>query len=88
MKCLNITVFGRVQGVYFRRNTLLKAQELGIKGFVRNEENGTVYIEAEGEEDILEQFVEWCFIGPEHAEVKNMEMKEGKLKNYADFTRQ
>ncbi|HNU41845.1 MAG TPA: acylphosphatase, partial [Cyclobacteriaceae bacterium] len=44
---INILVTGTVQGVYYRASTKQKADELGIKGFVRNQPDGSVYIEAE-----------------------------------------
>jgi acylphosphatase len=49
-KHFNIRISGRVQGVFFRASTKAKAEELGISGFVQNEPDGSVYIEAEGEE--------------------------------------
>ena len=48
-QALAITVKGRVQGVGFRFSTVREAEELGIKGFVENRMDGSVYIEAEGE---------------------------------------
>ena len=46
---INIHITGRVQGVNFRTYTKEKAEELGILGFVRNETDGSVYLEAEGD---------------------------------------
>jgi acylphosphatase len=43
-----ITVSGKVQGVWFRKSTQDKARELGLRGFVRNQPDGSVYIEASG----------------------------------------
>jgi len=48
MKHLNITVKGVVQGVFFRASTKDQADQLGICGLVRNEQDGSVYVEAEG----------------------------------------
>lgn len=59
-KHLEIKVYGKVQGVSFRNFASQKAHELAILGFVRNEMNGTVYIEAEGEEENLRRFLDWC----------------------------
>ncbi len=50
MKNLIIKIYGDVQGVNFRFEAKLTADKLGVKGFVRNEADGSVYIEAEGEE--------------------------------------
>ncbi len=71
MKHVNIRVSGKVQGVFFRASTKEQADQLGVKGFARNEPNGDVYIEAEGEEDKLNLFLEWCARGPSKARVEN-----------------
>ena len=81
-----IKVGGVVQGVFFRASTKKKADELGIKGFVRNEPDGSVYIEAEGEEQALQAFIEWCQDGPPRAKVKECEVNEGKLQDFSGFT--
>jgi acylphosphatase len=69
MKRLSITVSGKVQGVFYRASTEKKAKELGLHGFVRNESNGNVYIEAQGTDEQLDEFVTWCKRGPERARV-------------------
>jgi len=56
MRHLNIRVSGKVQGVFFRASTKEQADQLGVKGFVRNEPNGDVYIEVEGDEEKLKIF--------------------------------
>jgi acylphosphatase len=76
---LNIRVSGKVQGVFFRASTKEKADALGIHGFVRNERDGSVYIEAAGDERVLEQFVDWCRHGPPRAHVDRCEIYEGVL---------
>jgi len=60
MKHLNLKVLGRVQGVGFRYSALRAARSYGIKGFVRNEPDGSVYMEVEGEEMNLGLFLDWC----------------------------
>lgn len=85
VKHLNIHVYGLVQNVLFRYATLHKAEELGIKGFVVNKPGGSVYIEAEGEENSLQKLIEWCQIGPELATVEKVEAKEDMVKNYNNF---
>ena len=79
VKHLNIKIFGRVHGVFFRYTAKEKADELRIYGFARNEPDGTVYIEAEGEQEPLEKFLDWCKEGPEYAEVDKAEAGEGQL---------
>jgi len=85
MKHLSIHIEGKVQGVFFRASTEEKADELNIKGFVRNENDGSVYIEAEGEENALREFTAWCQHGPSRAIVHNVIVNEGVLKNFSDF---
>ncbi|NLI23726.1 MAG: acylphosphatase [Bacteroidales bacterium] len=85
LKHVNITVRGRVQGVGFRYSALEAAEELGIKGFVRNMPDGSVYIEAEGEEEEVLQFIEWCRQGPGYAYVKEVLVQEAPLGHFPDF---
>ncbi len=86
MKHLDIKIYGYVQGVFFRFSAQEKAQILGINGFVRNESDGTVYIEAEGKEDDLKQFLNWCSKGPSGARVEKVESEfSSKIKNFTDF---
>ena len=85
MRHINIIVSGKVQGVFFRASTKEFADQLGVYGFVRNEKDGSVYVEAEADEDTLKKFVAWCYRGPLHAEVKNVDVSEGALQNFKTF---
>jgi acylphosphatase len=78
IKHFNITISGKVQGVFFRAGALAEAQRLGIAGFASNQSNGDVYIEAEGKSDALTNFLEWCSHGPEKAEVKGIQIIEAE----------
>jgi len=62
-KHFNIAIFGRVQGVFFRRTVRHEANRLGIFGFIRNDPDGSVYIEAEGLEEKLTEFIMWIKAG-------------------------
>lgn len=76
---------GKVQGVFFRASTKEKADELMITGTVRNNEDGSVAIEAEGEELALEKFIAWCKQGPRLARVDRCEINDSPLKNFTRF---
>ncbi|HCZ35838.1 MAG TPA: acylphosphatase [Cytophagales bacterium] len=85
MHHLNITISGKVQGVYYRASAKQKADELGVKGFVRNQPSGSVYIEAEASNEVLQKFMEWCWQGPERAQVQQVETSEAPLQNFTEF---
>lgn len=82
---LDIIVYGKVQGVYFRLTTKAVADQLGVKGTAQNKPDGTVAIEAEGDAFALEAFLEWCQEGPERAVVEKVVANEGEMKNYRNF---
>lgn len=81
MKRVVINIFGRVQKVGFRFMTLQKAKELNINGFVRNLRDGSVEVEAEGEERQIEEFIEWCKIGPPYSDVKRIMVEDIEVMN-------
>jgi acylphosphatase len=82
---LNITVAGKVQGVFFRASAKKRAEELGIKGMVKNLKDGTVYIEAEGEEPIIEEYLKWCWKGSITSKVTKVDSSSSDVINYTDF---
>lgn len=81
----NIKIIGKVQGVSFRAYAKKKANELNIDGFTRNLADGTVYIEAEAEESVLLEFIDWCHFGSPRAQVKSVELETGSLKGFSHF---
>jgi acylphosphatase len=85
MKHLNITVKGKVQGVSYRYSTKAVADQLGVRGTIKNLPDGDVAIEAEADNATLEMFLDWCNEGPQGAEVTSVESHEGELKNYRNF---
>jgi acylphosphatase len=74
MKNLKMKITGDVQGVGFRAAAHHKARKLHVGGFIMNEPDGTVYIEAEGDEEALAEFLEWCRKGPITAHVRDVEV--------------
>lgn len=85
MVCYQITVIGRVQGVFYRASAKNKALDLGVKGWVRNEPDGSVLIEAEGSKDKIVDFINWCKEGPDYAKVVEVTNSEVELKSYKNF---
>ena len=81
-----ISVKGRVQGVGFRYFVRNRALELNLKGFVRNAYDGKVLIEAEGERDDLEIFLDYLRTGPPLARVDHLAVGNAPFKGvYCDF---
>ena len=74
LKRVYIKIHGRVQGVGFRFAAIEKAQDLDIKGWIRNSEDGTVEITAEGDEENLNKFINWCRRGPFFAKVTKRDL--------------
>lgn len=85
MKHLDIKITGKVQGVFFRAMSKAVADQLGIKGSARNVADGSVFIEAEGDDFSLELFLEFCQKGSDRSVVENVTAIEGELKNYTNF---
>ncbi|TJZ60492.1 acylphosphatase [Sphingobacterium olei] len=81
----NIIITGKVQGVYFRATTKAVADQLGVKGFVMNQPDGKVYIEAEGDDFALESLVEFCREGPDRAEVEHVVCEESAVRGFTNF---
>jgi len=71
-------IYGRVQGVGFRDAAYWKARKMHVAGFVMNEPDGSVYIEAEADEPTLKEFVAWCERGPWTAKVERVEAAWGE----------
>lgn len=81
---IRILVYGKVQGVFFRQNILEKALFLNLTGYVRNLDNGTVEIEADGPHEKLQQLFFYAKIGPPSAIVEKIfhEYKDKKFKKF------
>ena len=85
MDMLSIDIDGKIfEQVFFRHNTQKVGHKLGLTGFVRNVPNGNVEIIAEGDEEKLEQLIQYCKIGPRWANVENVEVKYEDSKNEFD----
>lgn len=82
---LNITVYGDVQGVFFRRTIKHEAGRKRISGFVRNEPDGSVYMEVEGDEEVLQGFTEWLKLGADGHQIKRVDIEKGQFKAFDSF---
>jgi acylphosphatase len=82
----NILVKGFVQGVSYRKQTRRIANNLGVKGWVRNLDNGTVEACLEGEESAVDALISWCAFGPKKGKVEEVDVREDLYSgSYSDF---
>ena len=75
MKAFKAIVSGKVQGVWFRDLTRQEAIKLKVTGWVKNIPGGTVYLEAEGEENNLKSLERWIHIGSPHSRVDRVDLQ-------------
>jgi len=85
MKTYKILISGTVQGIFFRGFIKEKADELNLKGFVRNLDDGRVEAVVEGKDENVNKMIELCKIGPKHAKVDKVETEEIKHQGLQDF---
>jgi acylphosphatase len=76
MICRKCLVGGRVQGVFYRATALRRAQELAITGYARNLPDGRVEIMACGEDQAVQAFIAWLWIGSSASKVTSVEVTE------------
>jgi acylphosphatase len=85
MKAVKVIIYGKVQGVGFRNFVFLHAKKLNIKGYVKNNPDGTVEAVFEGDEDNINKMIELCKRGPERARVNKIDIRDIEINNYQDF---
>lgn len=84
-KSIRLYITGTVQGVFFRGFIKENAEKLGIKGFVRNLEDGRVEVFIEGNPEEIRKMIEICKKGPKHSEIRSVEEKEEKFQDFKQF---
>jgi len=84
MKAYQIIVKGRVQGVGYRWFARQSAEELGIRGYVRNLPNGDVEVLAQGDDETVDALIERLRRGPSFAHVMDIQAQETNIKQRLD----
>lgn len=80
-----LRVWGLVQGVGFRYNTKKYAEIQNLSGWVKNEEDGSVTVVAEGEEKDLQKLIAWVRLGPPFASAEKVEVFWEEVKGEKGF---
>lgn len=78
-----ILVSGKVQGVFYRKSAADKALSLNLHGYAKNLTTGQVELMAQGNEQQILKFIEWCKQGPDIAQVTNIQTE--KIESEHDF---
>jgi acylphosphatase len=87
MKRIHVIISGRVQGVFFRGATQRAAMDFNLTSWVRNTADGRVEAVFEGEDKNVDKMIAWCHIGPPHARVENVTIKEEPyIGEFRDFS--
>ncbi len=72
METVHLLISGKVQGVFFRDSSKKVAQQLNIKGWIKNRYDEKVEAMISGNEKDVEAFVNWCKSGPDRANVEEV----------------
>lgn len=84
-RAIRARVSGRVQGVFFRDSTVQRAGELGLLGWVRNDDDGTVAVHAEGDPAAVGELVSFLHEGPPSAQVDAIDVTDVKPEGHEQF---
>ena len=80
-----LRIHGMVQGVWFRAWTVRTAREIGVTGWVRNRDDGSVEALAIGEPRAVEGFIATCHEGPPKARVERVDVEEADAEPLDSF---
>ena len=85
MKTLRVYILGTVQGVLFRKYIEEQANKIGVRGFVRNMEDGSVEVIIEGIDEKVREMLEVCKTGTQHAQIRDVQVQEIKYQGFEGF---
>jgi len=84
-KSIRVIIQGAIQPVFFNRFIKENAEKLGVNGFVRNIGDGKVEVFIEGNLNEVNEMIEVCKKGPQHALIRNTEEREERFQGFRDF---
>lgn len=86
MKTLRVYITGTVQGVLFRKFIEENANRIGIRGYVRNLDDGRVEVVMEGTDDKIAEMLQICKTGNPHSKIREIEIKELTNQGFQGFS--
>ncbi len=86
MPTIQLLIKGKVQGVFYRASAITAAKHLQITGWIKNTPEGDVEAVANGSEEQLNQFANWCKQGPPLAKVQNVIITKVTGHSFKDFS--
>jgi acylphosphatase len=72
METIHLLISGKVQGVFFRQTATRMAERFNVKGWIKNRPDSKVEALITGASDDIKNFINWCKVGPEKANVENV----------------
>jgi acylphosphatase len=88
MSSKHLVVHGTVQGVFFRSSAQDVAGDLGLGGWVRNRDDGSVEMHVEGDDEAVERMVAWAREGPAQADVTGVDVSDVEAQGLSDFAQE
>lgn len=85
MPTIHLLIKGKVQGVFYRATAKKVADQLTVKGWIKNTQEGNVEAMLTGSDDQLQEFIKWSKIGPEKAHVTHVTVTVKEENIFDDF---
>ncbi len=86
MTTIRITIKGKVQGVFYRDSAKKQADKLGLTGWIKNTSDGNVEAMVTGNNQELDQFVQWCKLGSDRSKVEDVSFDTVDDISFPDFS--
>ena len=84
-KAINVHIRGHVQGVFYRSKARELAQDLELRGWIKNEIDGSVRAHLQGDPQTIDKWLQWAQSGPELANVSQIETSEADFEKLSSF---
>lgn len=82
---VHLLIKGKVQGVFYRASARDVAEQLELKGWIRNTDDDDVEAVVTGDPDQVKEFIEWCKKGPSRARVDKVNVTEKEDESFDSF---